>query len=87
VKYEGRAKIGDDDQVTEVFVRVPDVEHPDWFALITDGGAKLARGEVSVNLLDGGIYNAWQGTGVVRKGPDGLWRLMGHAPLTPPVGA
>jgi hypothetical protein len=86
VQYEGRAQLGDDDDAIEVVVRIPDVEQPDWFAVVVDA-VELPRGEVVVTLLDGGLYNAWRGSAVVNQSTDGRVRLMGHVALTPPVGA
>jgi hypothetical protein len=86
VRYEGRAQLGDDDGAIEVVVRIPDVEQPDWFAVVLDA-TELPRGELAVTLLDGGLYNAWRGSAVVNQSTDGRLRLMGHIALTPPVGA
>jgi len=86
VEYDGRAQLGDDDDAIEVVVHIPDVEQPEWFALVADGAA-LPRGEMSVTLLDDGIYNAWRGSAVTSHSSDGQKRLLGHDPLTPPVGA
>jgi hypothetical protein len=85
VRYEGRVQLGDDDDAVEVVVRIPDVEHPDWFALVVDPVA-VRRGEHTVTLLDDGIYNAWRGSAVTARTTDGHQRLMGHVPLVPPVG-
>ena len=86
MNYEGRVQLGDDDDAVEALVRIPDVEHPDWFALVVEPIA-LRRGEHTVTLLDDGIYNAWQGSAVTADTTDGRQRLMGHLPLVPPVGA
>lgn len=84
MEYEGRAQLGDR-RALEVVVRIPDVEQPEWFAYITDH-AELPSGEVTITLLDGGIYNAWQGSALVRDRP-GQPMLLGIHPLAPPVGA
>jgi hypothetical protein len=84
--YEGRAQLGEGDTAVEVIVRISDVEHPGWFAVVVEP-VRLQRGEVTVTLLDGGIYNAWRGSAVPTESTDGYQRLMGHVPLTPPVEA
>ena len=83
--YDGRAQIGEGDGSVEVVAQFPDVEHPEWFAHITDS-VELPRGEVGVTLLDDGLYNAWHGTALVRDRPGG-GVLVGITPLEPPVGA
>ena len=85
VQYEGRAQLGDNDPAVEVVVQIPDVEHPDWFALIVEH-VVVPCGEVTVTLLDGDLYNAWRGSAVISNGADGSSRLLGLEPLTPPVG-
>ena len=65
VEYEGRVQLGTDDRALEVVARIPDVEHPEWFGYIDEPVERL-RGEIAVSLLDGGIYNAWQGSALVR---------------------
>jgi hypothetical protein len=86
MKYEGRVQLGNDADAVEAVVLIPDVEHPDWFALVVDQ-IDVRRGEHTVTLLDEGIYNAWQGSAVTADTTDGHQRLMGHLPLVPPVGA
>ncbi len=83
--YEGRAQLDGRDQGLEVAVRIPDVEHPEWFARVIDC-ADLRNGEVTVTLLDRGIYNAWRGAALASIGRGGT-TLLGLEPLTPPVGA
>jgi hypothetical protein len=86
VEYEGRAQLRDDDHMVEVLVRIPDVEHPEWFAQVTGSVEDpVLRGEIVVTLLDGGIYNAWHGTALVRD-PACHPMLIGIEPLAPPVG-
>ena len=84
--YAGRAQFGDDGRAVEVVVRIPDVEHPEWFARVIDGAA-LPRREGVVTRLDDGIYNAWQGSAVLTQGDDGQRHLLGHTPLAPPAEA
>ena len=87
MRYHGRAQLGDGEHAVELVVDIPDVEHPEWFAVIVDGPAMGARvGELAVTLLDDGIYNAWRGSATASDSKDGVKRLMGHAPFTPPVG-
>jgi hypothetical protein len=84
--YEGRARLGHDHGI-EVTVRIPDVEDPNWMAVIVDiAGVASKIGEVRVTLLDGDRYEGWRGTAVVSKGGDNRLRLMGHEPLAPPSG-
>ena len=83
--YQGRAQLGRGERALEVVVRIPDVEHPEWFAHIADTVEQL-RGEIAVTLLDGGIYNAWHGSALVRDRA-GRSMLIGIQPLAPPVGA
>ena|SRR5215213_3337797 len=85
--YVGRAQFGDDGRAVQLVVRIPDVEHPEWFARVIDGAALPRRGEGVVTLLDEGIYNAWQGSAVFTQGTNGERRLLGHSPLVPPPGA
>ncbi len=85
MEYEGRTQLGMDQRAIEVKVRIPDAENPEWFGYIL-GDAELPRGEVPVTLLDDGLYNAWQGTALVRVRDFGSM-LLGLAPLEPPVGA
>ena len=86
VSYEGRARVGDDG--AEVLLRIQDVEDPSWTAVVIDVADSLPRtGEVMITLVDGGLYEEWSGTAVFTKGGDGVLRLLGHEPLTPPVGA
>jgi hypothetical protein len=84
VEYEGRVQLGTDDRALEVVARIPDVEHPEWFGYIDEPVERL-RGEIAVSLLDGGIYNAWQGSALVRD-RGGRSMLIGMQPLAPPVG-
>lgn len=84
MEYEGRAQLGGDDRAFEVVVRIPDVEHPEWFGYVVDPLGAV-RGEITVTLLDGGIYNAWQGSALVRDRA-GRSMLIGIQPLAPPVG-
>jgi len=86
VGYTGRARIGGD-AGPEVSLQIRDVENPHWMALVADADAALAAGEVSVTLVGDGLYEGWSGTAVTSKSGDGRLRLMGHEPLTPPVGA
>jgi hypothetical protein len=86
MKYEGRALLGENADAVEAVVRIPDVEHPDWFALVVNP-VSLRRGEHSVTLLDDGMYNAWHGSAVTANTADGRQRLMGHLPLAPPLDA
>ena len=85
MEYEGRAQLGDDSHALEVVVRIPDVERPEWFGYVIEC-LELPRGEVTITLLDGGLYNAWRGTALVRDRP-ALPVLVGMVPLEPPVGA
>ncbi len=84
--YLGRAQLGDDDDAVEVEVKIPDVENPEWFAVVDHESAPRHRGEVTVTLLDGGVYNAWRGSALLQDSTDGKLRLLGLVPLTPPVG-
>lgn len=86
VEYCGRAQLGDGERAVVVVVRIVDAEHPNWFGVVADPPT-LPRGEVPVTLLDAGLYNAWRGSAVVNSSTDGQMRLLGHVPLTPPVGA
>ena len=85
MEYEGRAQLGIDERALEVIVRIPDVEHPEWFAYVGES-VEVPRGEITVTLLDGGIYNAWQGSALVRDRA-GQHMLIGMQPLEPPLGA
>jgi hypothetical protein len=85
MEYQGRVQVGDDAERIEAVVRIPDAESPEWFGQVTDG-SRLPPGEVAVVLLDSGIYNAWQGTALVRHDDDGQTILTGLHPLEPPVG-
>ncbi len=85
MKY-GRAQLGDDADAVEAVVGIPDVEHPDWCALIVDP-FRLRRGEHTITLLDAGIYDAWHGSAVTASTTDGHQRLMAHLPLAPPLDA
>ena len=68
-------------------VRIPDVEDPNWMAVIVDIADIASKvGEVRVTLLDGERYEGWCGTAVISKGGDNRIRLMGHEPLAPPSG-
>ena len=84
--YMGRAQFDGGGRAVQIVVRIPDVEHPEWFASVIDGAA-LPRGEGVVTLLGDGIYNAWQGSAVLTQRNDGERRLLGLFPLVPPVGA
>jgi hypothetical protein len=84
VEYEGRVQLGGDERALEVVVRIPDVEHPEWFGYVAEPVDSL-RGEIAVTLLDGDIYNAWQGSALVRDRA-GQSMLIGMQPLAPPVG-
>jgi hypothetical protein len=86
VDYEGRAQLGDGDGVIEIVVSIPDVEHPDWVAHII-GDTELPPGEVTITLLDAGIYNAWRSAVLVQRRGDAPSMLMGLYPLELPVGA
>jgi hypothetical protein len=86
MNYEGRVQLGDGDDAIKVVVMIPDVEYPEWFAVV-ERVPSLPRGEVTVTLLDGDIYNAWRGSALVNDSDDGTVRLLGLMPLTPPVGA
>jgi hypothetical protein len=85
MEYQGRAQLDGKNQGLEVAVRIPDVESPEWVAHVIDC-AGLRAGEVTVTLLDGGIYNAWRGAALASIGRGGT-TLLGLEPLTPPVGA
>jgi hypothetical protein len=88
MNYEGRARLGDDDHGPEVLVRIANVEDPNWLAVILgDEPPGSRRGEVTVTLVDRGIYEDWCGTAILSRSRDDRLRLLGHAPLTPPVGA
>ena len=89
VGYEGRARLGADDATGhEVSVRIHDVEDPHWLAVVVDGAETTTGvGEVPVTLLTDGLYEGWSGTAVISKGDDGQLRLLGHEPMTPPIGA
>jgi hypothetical protein len=88
MQYHGGAQLGDGDDAVAIVVDIPDVEYPDWFGVILDGPALSARaGELAVTLLDDGIYNAWRGSATISESTDGVRRLMGHVPFTPPIGA
>ena len=84
VEYVGRIRIGEDEDSLEVVARIPDVEHPDWFAHIAEP-VEPQRGEKSVVLLDEGMYNAWEGSALLRgRGSQSM--LIGMQALVPPVG-
>jgi hypothetical protein len=86
MRYEGRARLGVDGH--ELVIRVADVEDPNWSALVLDpDGVKPGVGELAVTLVEPGLYAGWCGTAVVSRSRDRRVRLMGHEPLTPPVGA
>ena len=88
MQYHGRAQVGEGDDAVEIVVDIPDVEDSDWFGVIRDGPALRARaGELAVTLLDDGLYNAWRGSATISESTDGVRRLMGHVPFTPPIGA
>jgi hypothetical protein len=84
--YEGRAQLGDGDGAVELVVSIPDVEEPDWVGRIM-GDTGLPPGEVTITLLDAGIYNAWRSNALVQHRSDTGSMLIGLYPLEPPVGA
>lgn len=86
IAYEGRAQLGDGEGAIEVVVSIPDVEHPDWVAHIV-GDTELPAGEVTITLLDAGLYNAWRSQALVQQRTPGRSTLIGLSPLEPPVGA
>jgi hypothetical protein len=84
VEYDGRAQLGGDEEAFEIVVRIPDVEHPEWFGYVA-GPVGAVRGEVTVTLLGNGIYNGWQGSALVRSRGERPM-LIGMQPLAPPIG-
>ena len=84
--YEGPARLGEDDTGPEVWVRIVDVEDPNWVGSLPDARDHdtVPAREVAITLTGGGVYAGWSGTTRLTRSNS---RLLGCACFVPPVGA